>query len=150
MCTRIKPPYYALYALPNSLQVPLHKQASISLDLITGLPIFYKFNALLIVVNYLFQIAYYIMTTTEVNLQGIACLFLNNIFHLYSLPKSIGFNCRIQFISQFTCLVTDLLGIQLRVSTIFYLQTDSKTEYINTIIKQYLYRYYNYQQDKRS
>jgi len=46
--------------------------------------------------------------------------------------------------------LTNLLGIQQKVSTAFHLQTDGQTEYINAIVEQYLQGYCNYQQDNWS
>jgi len=63
---------------------------------------------------------YYILTTTDVNAKGIACLFLDNIFKLYGLPDSIVSNRGTQFVSTFTRSLTDLLGIQHNVSTAFH------------------------------
>jgi len=91
--------------------------------------------------------AYYIPTTTEVNSKGIARLFLDNIFRLHGLPNSIASDCGTQFISSFTRALTDLLGIQQKLSTAFYPQTDGQTERVNAIVEQYLQGYCNYQQD---
>jgi len=55
-----------------------------------------------------------------------------------------------QFVSTFTHSLTDLLGIQQKVSTAFHPQTDSQTEQVNAIVEQYLRGYCNYQQDNWS
>jgi len=108
------------------------------------------FKALLAVVNRLSKMVYYIRTITDVNSKGIARLFLDNMFPLHGLPDSIISDHETQFISQFMRLLTNLLGIQQKVSTAFHLQTDSQTEHINAIVKQYLQGYCNYQQDNWS
>ena len=90
---------------------------------------------------------YYIPTTTDVNSKGIVRLFLDNIFRLHGLLDSIVSDHGSQFVSQFTGSLTDLLGIQQKVFTVFRLQTDGQTERINAIIEQYLRGYSNYQQD---
>jgi len=94
--------------------------------------------------------AHYIPTTTEVNSKGIARLFLDNIFRLHGLPDSIVSDRGTQFVSSFTRALTDLLGIQQKVSTAFHPQTDGQTERVNTIVEQYLRGYCNYQQDNWS
>jgi len=94
--------------------------------------------------------AHYIPTTTEVNSNGIARLFLDNIFRLHGLPHSIVSDCGTQFISSFTRALTDLLGIQQKVSMAFHPQTDGQTERVNAIVEQYLRGYCNYQQDNWS
>jgi len=88
--------------------------------------------------------AYYIPTTTEVNSKGITRLFLDNIFRLHGLPDSIVSDCGTQFVFSFTRALTDLLGIQQKVSTAFHPQTDGQTERVNAIVEQYLRGYCNY------
>jgi len=127
-CARIKPACHAPHGLLKPLQVPFRKWSSISLDLVTGLPISNRFNALLVVVDRLSKMAHYISTTTEVNSKGIARLFLDNIFHLHELPDSIVSDRSTQFVSSFTRALTDLLGIQQKVSTAFHTPTDGQTE----------------------
>ena len=147
ICTRIKPARHASYGLLKPLQVPFCKWSSISLDRITGLSVSHGFDALLVVVDRLSKIAHFVPTTTEVNSKGIARLCLDNIFRLHGLPDSIVSDCGTQFVSQFTHSLTDLLSIQQKVSTAFYLQTDSQTERINAVAEQYLRSHCNYQQD---
>jgi len=127
--------------------VPLHKWSSISLDLITRLPVSYGFDGLLVVVDRLSKTAHHIPTSTDVNSKGIARLFLNNIFHLHGLPDSLVSDHGTQFVSQFTRSLTDLLGIPQKASTAFHPQTDGQTERINAIVEQHLRGYCNSQQD---
>jgi len=134
-CTRIKPARHAPYGLLKPLQVPFRKWSSISLDLVTGLPISNRFDTWLVVVDRLSKMAHYILTTTEVDSKGIARLFLYNIFRLHGLPDSIVFDYGTQFVSSFTRALTDLLGIQQKVSTVFHPQTDGQTERVNTIVE---------------
>jgi len=127
-CARIKPARHAPYSLRKPLQIPFRKWSSILLDLVTGLPNSNRFDALLVVVGRLSKMAHYIPTTTEVNSKGIARLFLDNIFKLHRLPDSIVSDRGTQFVSTFTHSLTDLLGIQQKVSTAFHSQTDGQTE----------------------
>jgi len=149
-CARIKPARHAPYGLLKPLQVPFRKWSSISLDLVTGLPISNGFDALLVDVDRLSKMAYYSAPTTEVNSKEIARLFLDNIFRLHGLPDSIISDRSTQFVSSFTRALTDLLGIQQKVSTAFHPQTDGQTERVNAIVEQYLRGYCNYQQDNWS
>lgn len=130
------PPYP--YGLLKPLQVLFRKWSSISPDLVTGLLVSNGYDALLVVVDRLSKIAYYIPITTEVNSKGIARLFLNNIFHLHGLPDSIISGCGTQFGSLFTRALSDLLGIQQKVSTAFHSQTDGQTKRANAVVEQYL------------
>ena len=149
-CTRIKPAHHAPYGLLKTLEVPVKRWSSVSLDLITGLPMSNGFNALLVVVDRLSKVAHYIKTTTDVNSKQIARLFFDNIFRLHSIPNSVVSDRGTQFISEFTRALAELVGIQQKISTSFHLQTDGQTEQINAIVEQFLQGYCNYQQDNWS
>ena len=103
------------------------------------------FNILLVVVDYILKIAHYISTTFDINSKQLAKLFFNNIFRLYGILDSVVLDQGMQFTSDFTWVLVALVGIYLKLSTSFHPQTDGKTECINTIILQYLHRYFNYQ-----
>jgi len=130
--------------------VPFRKWSSISLDLVTGFPVSQSFDTLLVVVDRFSKMAHYIATTTDINSKGIARLFLDNIFRVHGLSDSIVSDRGTQFVSQFTRSLTDLLGIQQKVSTAFHPQTDGQTERIHAVVEQYLRGYCNYQQDNWS
>ena len=149
-CTRIKPVRHAPYGLLKPLQVPFRKWSSVSLDLVTGLPMSNGFDALLVVVDRLSKMAHYIPTTTDVNSKQVAKLFFDNVFRLHGIPDSIVSDRGTQFVSELIRALTDLVGIQQKVSTAFHPQTDGQTERINAIAEQYLRAYCNYQQDNWS
>ena len=74
-------------------------------------------------------------------------LFLTNIWRLHGLPDRIVSDRGPQFASSFWKSLCSKLGIQLQLSTAFYLETDGQTEQMNAIMEQYLRSYINYQQD---
>jgi len=123
-CARIKPVRHAPYGLLKPLQVAFQKWSSVSLDLVTRLPKCNGYDALLVVVDRLSKIAHYIPTTTGVNSKQVARLFFDNIFQLYGIPDLIVSDCRTQFTSEFTRALTNLVGIQQKISTAFHPQTD--------------------------
>src|SRR5258705_13962733 len=88
-CTQIKPARHAPYGLLKPLEVPFRRWSSISLDLITGLPMSNGFDALLVMVDCLSKMAHYIPTTSDINSEQIAKLFFDNIFRLHGIPNSI-------------------------------------------------------------
>jgi len=91
--------------------------------------------------------AHYVPTTMDVNSKHVARLFLDNIFHSHGIPDSIVSDHGTQFALEFTRALTNLVGIQQKISTTFHPQTDSQTECVNAIVEQYLWGYSNYQQD---
>ena len=88
-CSHIKLARHAPYGLLKALEVPFQRWSSVSLDLITGLPLSNRFDALLVVVDRLSKMAHYIPTTMDVTSKGIARLFFDNIFKLHGIPDSV-------------------------------------------------------------
>jgi len=91
--------------------------------------------------------AHYIPCRTDLNTEGFAKLFIDNIFRLHGLPTSIISNRGSIFTSKFWKWIAIKLQIKRDLSTVFHLQTDSQTERINAILEQYLHCYCNYNQD---
>jgi len=59
---------------------------------------------------------------------GLARLFRDNIWKLYSLPESIISNKGPQFAAGVMRELNTMLGIDSKLSTVFYPQTDGQTE----------------------
>ena len=118
--TRIKPARHALYGLLKTLEVPVRRWSSVSLDLITGLPMSNGFNPLLVVVDRLSKAAHYIKTTADINSKQIARLFFDNVFRLHGIPDSVVSDRGTQFISEFTWALAELVEIQQKISTSFH------------------------------
>ena len=49
------------------------------------------------------------------------------------------------FMSRIWTVLTQQLRLSNKLSTVYHLQTDDQTEWINQVIKQYLWEYINYQ-----
>jgi hypothetical protein len=74
-------------------------------------------------------------------------MFLQYIWRLYGLPETIMSDCEMQFASNFWQQLCIRLGIQLRLSTTFHLETDGQMEHVNAVLEQYLSAYVFHQQD---
>ena len=68
---------------------------------------------------------------------GLARLFRDNIWKLYSLPESIISNKGPQFAAGVMRELNTMLGIDSKLSTVFYPQTDGQTERMNQELEQY-------------
>jgi transposase InsO family protein len=79
--------------------------------------------------------------------EGLAELFLTNIFRLHGLPETVVSDRGPQFASRFWKHLCHALKIEPRLSTAFHPETDGQTERVNAIMEQYLRAYVNYQQD---
>ena len=73
--------------MPNS--IPEKPWTHILADFITKLPLAQEYNTILVVVDQLTKMVYFILTTERTSVEGLARLFRNNIWKLYSLSKNI-------------------------------------------------------------
>ena len=73
--------------MPNS--IPVKPWAHISADFITKLPLAQGYNSILVVVDWLTKMVYFILTTEKTSAEGLAKLFRDNVWKLHGLPESI-------------------------------------------------------------
>ena len=73
--------------MPNLILEKL--QSYISVDFITKLPLAQRYNSILVVVDRLTKMIYFISTIEKTSAEGLARLFRDNVQKLYRLPKSI-------------------------------------------------------------
>jgi len=112
-------------------------------NFITKLPLIQEYNSILVIVDRLTKMAHFISTTKKTT-AGLARLFRDNIWKLYSLPESIILDKELQFIVEVIKELNLILGIDSKLSTVFYLQTNSQIERINQELEQYLRMFTNY------
>ena len=81
-CARIKPVHHAPFGLLKPMQVRVTHWSSVSMDFITGLPksVPQQHDAILVIVDRLTKMAYYIPTHELVTSEGTVRLYLDNIF----------------------------------------------------------------------
>ena len=87
-----------------------------------------------------------IATIGEMSAKSLAKLFQNNVWKLYDLPKCVIFNRESQFVIELMKELNRMLGIKMKLSTLFHLQTDDQTEKINQKLEQYLQFFIDYRQ----
>lgn len=75
--------------------------------------------------------------------KDLAQLYINNIFRLHGLPKSIVSDGGSQFVSIFWKAHCESSKIEARYSTPYHPQTDGQTERFNAVMEQYLRFYIN-------
>jgi transposase InsO family protein len=83
-------------------------------------------------------------TTTA---EQLAELFLEHIFRLHGLPRTIVSDRGTQFVAEFWKALCKCVDTQARLSTPCHPQTDEQTERFNAVIEQYLRCFINYLQD---
>jgi len=109
----------------------------ISADFIMKLPLVQGYNAILVVDRFM-KMAYFVPTTERMSAEGLAQLFRDNIWKLHGLPDSIISDRGPQFAVGIMKELNRMLGIETKLSTEFYPQTDSQTERMNQELEQYL------------
>ena len=132
--------------MPNS--IPEKPWTHISADFITKLPLAQGYDFILVVVDRLTKIVHFIPTTEKILAEGLARLFRDNVQKLHGLPKSIISDREPQFIAELMRELNKILGIQSKLSTVFYSQTDRQTERVNQELEQYLRMFINHRQEQ--
>jgi hypothetical protein len=106
----------------------LVSSASGTSSTVTGKPKSHGFDAIMVVVDTLGKRAHFIPTHTTVTTEGMASLFLKEVWKHHRTPLNVVSDCGPQFVAEFTCELYRLLGIKLATSTAYHPQTDGQTE----------------------
>ena len=131
--------------MPNA--IPEKPWSHISADFITKLPLVQGYDTILVVYNHFSKMVYFIATTEKMSAEGLAKLFWDHIWKLHGLPESIISDRGVQFVMGMMKELNNLLGIQTKLSTAYYPQTDRQMERINQELEQYLKVFINHRQE---
>ncbi|KJZ73068.1 hypothetical protein HIM_07452 [Hirsutella minnesotensis 3608] len=104
------------------------------------------YSSILVVVDRLTRYARYIPVSSRISSDGLAEVFLRDIFKHYGMPDGIVSDRGTLFTSKFWATFCHLLQCKRRLSTAFHPQTDGQTERINQTIEQYLRTFCNKEQ----
>ena len=115
-------------------------------DLITKLLLVAGKNTILVAYNKLSKMTHFVATTKGILAEKLMRLFRNNMWKLHRLSESVISNKRLQFVVELTKELNRMLGIEMRLSIAFHLQTDRQTEQINQELEQYLRFFIEYRQ----
>ena len=91
------------------------------IDLITKLPLVVGKDVM----------TYFVATIEKTSAESLIRLFRNSVWKLHGLLESMILNKRLQFATDFTKELNQILGIQTKLLILFHLQTNSQTEHIN-------------------
>jgi transposase InsO family protein len=120
---------------------------TISVDFIVELPDSHGYDAIMCVINSLTKHAHFIPTHTTINAEGIALLFLKEVWKHHGMPRVVLSDRGSQFMARFMHKLYKLLGIKLATSTAYHPQTNSQTECINQELEGYLCIFTSRRQD---
>ena len=117
LCLRTKPMRQALVGELYPLWIPDLQWDMLSMDFVVELPPSSGHDAVMTVVDSVSKQVHFILTHTMVIVEGVARLFLYQVWKLHGLPKCVISDRRPQFIACFTKELYRLLGIKLASST---------------------------------
>ena len=120
----------------------------ISADFITKLPLAQEYNSILVVVDQLTKMVYFIPTMEKTLAEGLVRLFRDNMWKLHGLLKSIISDRGPQFMARLMRELNEMLEIKSKLSTVFHSQTDRQTERVNQELEQYLRMFINHRQEQ--
>ena len=96
----------------------------IIVDFITKLLVMARKDTILVVCNRLSKMMHFVTTTERMSAEGLVRLFINNVWKLHGLLESIVSNRRLQFVAKMIKELNRMLGIETKLSTSYYPQTD--------------------------
>jgi len=128
--------------IPNL--IPERPWMHILADFITKLPLAQGYNSILVVVDQLTKIVYFIPTMEKTLAEGLARLFRDNVWKLHGLSKSIILDRGPQFMAGLMRELNKILEIKSKMLTVFYPQTDGQIERVNQELEQYLRMFIDY------
>jgi len=132
--------------MPNSI---LEKPwTHILADFITKLPLAQGYDSILVVVDRLTKMVYFIPTTEKTSTEELAQLFRDNVWKLHGLPESIISDRGPQFAAGLMRELNEILGIKSKLLMAFHPQTDGQTKRINQKLKQYLRMFIDHRQEQ--
>jgi len=109
-------------------KVPKKSWSHLIVDFIMKLLVVAGKDTILVVCDQLSKMTHFVATTEGTLAEGLARLFQDNVWKLHGLPESVVSDRRPQFVAELTRELNRILGIKMKLSTVFHLQTDGQTE----------------------
>jgi hypothetical protein len=143
VCQKIKVDHRQKMSGLRPSHIPPRPFATVSLDLITGLPPSgkEKFTAILVIVDRLTTFSVMITTHTNLSQEGFAAFFVERVVNVFGMPERIISDQDKRWATAFWRSVTLQYGSVLALSSAHHPQTDGQTEILNATIEQMLRAY---------
>ena len=141
VCQKTKPSNFNRYGRLRPHSIPSRPYESVSMDLIVNLPWSEGFNAILVVVDRLSKHAQFVPTTTGLNAQGFAALFLKHVICRFGIPSNIVSDRDPRWTSEFWKEVARLVRTEMLLSSSHHPQHDGQTEIVNRQLETMLRAY---------
>ena len=92
------------------------------------LPVSRGYDSILVVCDRFLKISHFIVMTEIIIVEELARLFKDNIWKLHGLLESVISNREPQFAARLMKELNEMLGIEMKLSIAFYLQTDRRRD----------------------
>jgi hypothetical protein len=138
ICQRNKSETLHPAGLLQPLPIPDRIWTEISMDFAEGLPSSMGRDVIMVVVDRLSKYAYFVALAHPYTAGTVARLFMDNIFKLHGLPKTIVSDRDPVFTSNFLQEIFRLSGTELLMSSAYHPQIDGQTEIMNKGLEGYL------------
>src|SRR5882724_312866 len=119
----------------------------ISVDLITELLWSHGYDAIMVIVDHLSKCAHAIPMMSDIMASRVAQLFRDHMWKLHGLPEEVISDQGTQFVSNFMCNLSQLLGIKVATSMAYHPQTNGQTKQVNQEVENFLQLFVNQCQD---
>lgn len=119
-CQQVKYEITLSARLLQPLPLPQQAWTDLSMDIIKGLPKSTGFDVIMVVVDCFTKFGHFIAWSHPYTTSTVVELFMNNIFKLHGLPKSIVSNKDLIFVSSFWKTLFTLQGSTLQCSSTTY------------------------------
>jgi len=141
-CQRNKTSTQAPAGTLQPLAIPVERWDTISMDLITDLPVTLGRNdSVIVFVDKLSKMVELVPCKKTIDAAGFAEVFVRSIVMRYGVPVVIISDRDPRFTAVFMRTVMELLGTKQALSTAFHPQSDGQTEVMNRVLEQYLRHY---------
>ena len=147
-CQRVKSCNKRTAGLLQPLPIPESPWDVVTMDLITQLPkTATGFDAIVVFVDKLTKMVHLAATTTTVDSPGLARIFVDTVYKLHGLPRTIISDRDVRITAGFWQELFKRLGTKLSMSTARHPQTDGQTERANRTLEEVLRHYVSAKQD---
>uniref|UniRef100_A0A670ILS5 Gypsy retrotransposon integrase-like protein 1 n=1 Tax=Podarcis muralis TaxID=64176 RepID=A0A670ILS5_PODMU len=135
-CQRSKPVHQKPAGLLEPLETPLQPWERVALDFVTDLPSSRGKTAVLVVVDLFTKMAHFIPCAKVATAEQTAKLFIDHVFKVHGLPRSILSDRGRQFVSSFWQKLLGILHVKISLSLARHPQTNGQAERVNAIMQQ--------------
>ena len=138
ICQQVNYPTHKSYGLLQPLPIPANAWQDVSMDFITHLPLSQGKTAIWVIIDRFTKFAHFIPLPPNFGAVLLATLFLQNIYRLHGMPRSIVTDRDPLFLSNIWKELFKQIGTKLQFSTAYHPQTDGQTEVVNRCLQSYL------------